>query len=720
MIDLTNETYWQNIKYDVINHIPTIYSGGGYSEWFSTVSLMKRAGLTRDEVAIWCREEGEPNNSTWNGIKIDDDDNGKGKYRGALVKRAKEHGYTLPTLNKRDSLLTSAKQWVRSKSDDEDFIHGFMSQLPSCGDGENTKAFDDMIINEYLKANQTDEQKLNVIKNKIFFTKKNKNGQDELVLNGAALDELIYFLGFRQVNNGEDLDYIRITDNYFIEKMTAKKVKSLIHEECEKIFTPEQYTLIKNSNIIEKERTMNTISIIEPAVHDDTSTSTYFYFKNGVIEVTKDKVVNHKYNIINGYLWRNAYKSINHTFTYTDEAGDFEKFCKNIVSGDDTRFDVLKSVIGYYISRYRRPSMCKCVVLTDRIEEDDASRGGTGKSTIVEALKEVRSVGKINGKSKNQDQRFIFSGYEDGNTIYAIDDITENFDTEALFGFITGSTTVERKYENSIEVFLKHIITSNFVPRNIVAGESYKRRFNVFELDHYYTSTFTPIDEFGREFFSAEWNDEDWNQFYSFLIRCEQTFLADGLKSYTTEGSDEIKLKKSINNVALEFIEDYLIGKHDLNGEKIYIKDLKSEYEEYVKEHNKRYGTTSYKLTGELAKYFGEGYTRDRDMIGRYIMINKDLSPFFANVDDDKKTITPVDNPFDDDDEEEVKEEVKEDTFLSDAPDADGVKTIYVPEGVTLGRCVKGYSVFVNDRLIECDANGKSLDPKYKLVWGTK
>lgn len=151
MIDLTNQTYWQSIKYDVINHIPTIHSGYGYGEWFNIVKLMKCSGLTREEISIWCAQDGEPNNSTWNGIKTEDFEN-IGKYRGVLVKKAREHGFKLPPMDKHTSLLYDSKSWLRMMSDDDDFCRNFIRNMPPVINEYDDKPFEDYIIKLYLNS----------------------------------------------------------------------------------------------------------------------------------------------------------------------------------------------------------------------------------------------------------------------------------------------------------------------------------------------------------------------------------------------------------------------------------------------------------------------------------------------------------------------------------------------------------------------------------------
>ncbi len=73
------------------------------------------------------------------------------------------------------------------------------------------------------------------------------------------------------------------------------------------------------------------------------------------------------------------------------------------------------------------------------------------------------------------------------------------------------------------------------------------------EFTGYYNEKRTPSSEFGdRDFFSDDWNQNDWNSLYSFLIWCVQLYLNKGLVSAKSEN---MKKKMLVKNTSVYFAE---------------------------------------------------------------------------------------------------------------------------------------------------------------------
>ena len=70
-----------------------------------------------------------------------------------------------------------------------------------------------------------------------------------------------------------------------------------------------------------------------------------------------------------------------------------------------------------------------------------------------------------------------------------------------------------------------------------------------YKFSAYYNQHNTPKDEFECTFFE-DWDDDEWNRFYSFVFRCVKLFLIDGLKQIPYNKTNDNYLA-SFNNPSM-------------------------------------------------------------------------------------------------------------------------------------------------------------------------
>ena len=79
----------------------------------------------------------------------------------------------------------------------------------------------------------------------------------------------------------------------------------------------------------------------------------------------------------------------------------------------------------------------------------------------------------------------------------------------------------------------KFFITSNYAPKGY--SDSFMRRTQLIEFSNHYNLNNSPSDEFGdKDFFSDDWNQNDWNCFYSNMFMCIKLYLSKGMDSSST------------------------------------------------------------------------------------------------------------------------------------------------------------------------------------------
>jgi hypothetical protein len=104
----------------------------------------------------------------------------------------------------------------------------------------------------------------------------------------------------------------------------------------------------------------------------------------------------------------------------------------------------------------------------------------------------------------------------------------------------------------------KFVVTSNWLLRYNKNDDSTNRRFKEFKIKHYYNINHTPSDEFGKRFFE-DWDSKEWNKFYSFVFRCVNYYLLNGLEF--------IQYDKTDDNYRAEFNDDVKLSEMEPNNE---------------------------------------------------------------------------------------------------------------------------------------------------------
>ena len=114
-----------------------------------------------------------------------------------------------------------------------------------------------------------------------------------------------------------------------------------------------------------------------------------------------------------------------------------------------------------------------------------------------------------------------------------------------------------RKKKNKDEIYIgyedapKFGFTTNYTIN--YSGGHGKRRVKVLEFSNFFNHNNTPLDFFGgKAMFSNDWDRDEWNRFYNFMIDSVQNYLLNGIPKI--DNSQTINRK----NIKLNFGEDFL------------------------------------------------------------------------------------------------------------------------------------------------------------------
>lgn len=291
----------------------------------------------------------------------------------------------------------------------------------------------------------------------------------------------------------------------------------------------------------------------------DEKALSFRFFVNGYVQVSSDKVTEAMpYASLpdSAYVWNDLISARRYCPPGSEiRGGDrhFRDFVANLSRDadgalNDQAFERLQIVIGYLCHRFHQESQRKCVVLMDRLDDDNQigkSNGGTGKSLLIRCLSEVLNVISLNGKAfkRSTEDRFALAGVTEAHELVNFDDASERFSFESIFPHITGDFHIRRMRENPIAIpgsrAPKIVITTNHPLEG--SDISHRRRQILLEVSSYYRNLLenegkTPADVHGgMELCGSEWTEHDWNEFYQFIFECIQIYLKKGLPKHNEQ-----------------------------------------------------------------------------------------------------------------------------------------------------------------------------------------
>jgi hypothetical protein len=390
-----------------------------------------------------------------------------------------------------------------------------------------------------------------------------KDGVFEITIDELELIEFLHDSGFVKYYIGDSKRSIYVKNEHgILTEYSYEQIKDFIldyvrdlplHIIEQKYKREIERQLLKRGYYLLTDKLFIHLKVMDREVLKDTSEYALIPFKNGLLKIEKNNTILLNYNESKYSVWKD--QIINHDFESTEEQSDFASFIKNVTGNDPIRFDALKSSIGYLVHNFKNPSITKSVVLCDaKYDFLGKPEGRTGKSLIGKAISEVRKTIEFNGKTFNPKERFAYQQVTLSAQLLFINDVNPDFKFENLFTVITDGIHIEKKNKDSFFIPYqdspKVLITTNY--SILGRGASFYDRMVEIALAPHYSDTYKPINEFGKTFFGKEWNDTDWNKFFSFIVKAVQFYLNNGLIVYDDEN---LKMKKQYQEFGKEFLE---------------------------------------------------------------------------------------------------------------------------------------------------------------------
>ncbi len=424
--------------------------------------------------------------------------------------------------------------------------------------------------------------------------------------------------------------FVRLTNN-LIDHTSEKEIKDYVLTYLLDMDDVSVYNYFADNTRFFKEEFLSLLSTIEIYFIEDTKSSSYIYYRNCAVKVTKDSIKTIDYLDLGGYVWKDHVIDRNFTICDVTDQCNFRTFIQNVCSKDQSRIKSMDSTIGFLLHGFKNLSFCPAVIFNDEVISDNPE-GGTGKGLIISALGKMKKVVTIDGKLFDFQKSFAYQLVSADTQILCFDDVKKYFEFERLFSLITEGLTLEKKNKDAIKIPLskspKIAITTNYAIKG--AGNSFERRKWELELHQHYNKAYTPLDEFGKLMFT-DWDDVDWCEFDNFMLGCLQNYLDTGLVK--TEHIN-LNVRKLSAETCHEFIEWCgLIGEEDSynipTDKRLYKNDLYyrfiDEYPDYGPRAKMTISRTRFYKWLTAYAVFKEGIMPDegRDQMGRWIIITK-------------------------------------------------------------------------------------------------
>lgn len=296
------------------------------------------------------------------------------------------------------------------------------------------------------------------------------------------------------------------------------------------------------------------LSLIDSAdikIKEDTENECFLYYQNCAVKITKNTIEEIDYIDLDGYVWKD--QIINREYKKEDHHNAmYRSFVWYIAGQDREKYNSFKSVIGYLLHTYKKPTDNQAIILNDESISENPD-GRSGKGLFCNAIRHLKKLSKIDGKQFDFNKSFPYQSVSTDCQVLVFDDIKKNFAFENLFSLITEGITIEYKGQDAIHIPVekspKIVITTNYTVKG--NGGSFEARKFELELSNYFNVNHTPEQKFGKRLFDG-WDSREWASFDNYMINCLQYYLENGLQKHEYKN---LEIRKFVNVTSFEFYE---------------------------------------------------------------------------------------------------------------------------------------------------------------------
>lgn len=415
-----------------------------------------------------------------------------------------------------------------------------------------------------------------------------KNGG--YIIDPARVSDLLKINGFYNLNDG--IRTIVKVDNNIAKIFKPQDVYNFVLEyiklqEDDKLRS--QFIKDGETLLLSKKAILGSLQELTLKPFKDTRYSGIFFFKNVFVLINKTGFKSYEYSelseVIKGYfIFESQIIDSNFDLRKDYKKSQFREFLK-LSANDKTHLKNIITSLGYILHRFKNPSVAKALILSDILSQaTNTPSGRSGKSLIIKALAEMLNVVEYNGKNLDLSKdKFVFQSITPQTDLFVLQDVEQRFSFEALFAVLTDKMNIEKKHRDKITLDFENspkiAVTTNYTLSD--KGGSFTDRQQVVLLNNHFNSKYKPEMHFKNLFF-IEWDEKEYQRFYSFMIFCIKKYLKNGLISYD---SPELRLQKLEVDTCEEFLKLMKSTYGKLN-EYYLLKDIAKELGDSINSNN--------------------------------------------------------------------------------------------------------------------------------------
>lgn len=352
------------------------------------------------------------------------------------------------------------------------------------------------------------------------------------------------------------------------------------------------------------ENTFEWLPAISFTTFKDSVEFAYFFFKNGIVKVSADKIELTHYNDLpdNTFIWkdrirckdfdiniidnlgRDFYLDKEYLYTYKDLEGKslkgfgcaWYKYIRRIsgigpefddVDMDSLSLDMTKrllstmSIIGYLLHSYKDTSRPWAIIINEDTPEDGKG-GGSGKQIFTKGIGQLRNLLEEDGRQLNVKGQFAFQSVSEDHDIYVLDDVSKWFKLDAMYRMITNDMVIEERNKGRKTISFydspKFIFSTNYDITGTEDAQHLKRRVKILLFECYFGKELLPINEIGM-LLKDGWSKDDpqWTLFYNFMFRCCAVYLNSSvIELPMTENTKQKAIRDRFGSDFFEFMDE--------------------------------------------------------------------------------------------------------------------------------------------------------------------
>jgi hypothetical protein len=509
-----------------------------YLEWIRIIQAVQDGapddGTAERLLKDWSPEEEDGEY----GDKLDSFEPGDGTTVGTLFWKARKHGW-------------SGKAPTAPKDKD----------TPAMGDGE-AGAVDTHRVTPSVESGGS-----------FWYVANEGTEREALKIDRGQLLRFLQANGFGKlyVESDDASTYVRVVDHVVSRTSTERMadfvmqhVRSLSPTDVDGEYGPHDVegALLRGANVYFGDSLMRQLPALDVEFQSDEPGTSFFYYRNGYVEVTGDGFTFHDYSDLGGVVWES--EVLDRDFHNLRDAGqhprewDWGRFLYNVAGQDEHREQALLTAIGYLLHGYKDPAESKAVVFMDEVDSD-VPDGRTGKSLVGKAVGKMTAKTRIDARNFSFDTRFAFQDVRLGTRVVDFNDAGERFRFNRLFSQVTDDWSVERKGRDRMTIPFedapKVLITTNYVLEG--QGASFEDRVFQVEFAPHYSPQHRPTDEFGDRFFDG-WDRRQWAEFDNVMMSAVSRYLTNGLFDYRRVNVEYRRLKQNTCPDFAEWATDFI------------------------------------------------------------------------------------------------------------------------------------------------------------------